>query len=209
MSNRCLRPLAAFVAIVYLCIPGRSQSTEISHNYQRRTSQRRDLKFARILCRTGRSESFNETHRTDVQFDGSFQMRDIRSGTYTLRVTTLSGTEISSGIGYRDSADRTLDRAPAGVRQALGAGHDFRHAVAPPAFTQGISGAWPRRSDSLNPAKRKGPSKNSKKPSASHPSMRMPTTILRYNICAWAALKRPLRRIYARDRHCRAEPDPT
>ena len=32
-----------------------------------------------------------DTHRAEVQFDGTFQLRDIRSGTYTLRVTTLNG----------------------------------------------------------------------------------------------------------------------
>ena len=37
---------------------------------------------------------FNEIHRADVQFDGTFQLRDIRSGTYNLRVTTLGGTVI-------------------------------------------------------------------------------------------------------------------
>jgi tetratricopeptide (TPR) repeat protein len=32
-----------------------------------------------------------DTRRAEVQFDGSFQLRDIHSGTYTLRVTTLRG----------------------------------------------------------------------------------------------------------------------
>jgi tetratricopeptide (TPR) repeat protein len=41
---------------------------------------------------------FNETRRVDVKFDGSFQVRDIRSGTYTLRVTTLTGTIIQQEL---------------------------------------------------------------------------------------------------------------
>lgn len=90
MSNRCPRPLAALVAIGCLAIPGRSQSPE-------RSTIRGEL-------RSDTPVSLNEfwleltdvsqasgVHRVDVQFDGSFQLRDIRSGVYALRVTTLYG----------------------------------------------------------------------------------------------------------------------
>jgi Flp pilus assembly protein TadD len=36
----------------------------------------------------------NETHRADVQPDGSFQMREVRSATYILRVTTFAGEQV-------------------------------------------------------------------------------------------------------------------
>jgi tetratricopeptide (TPR) repeat protein len=90
VSNRCLRPLAAFVAIVYLSIPGRSQSPEISTI---RGELRSDapVPFHEYLVEVADLGRSTDTHRTDVQYDGSFQLRDIHSGSYTLRVTTLTG----------------------------------------------------------------------------------------------------------------------
>jgi tetratricopeptide (TPR) repeat protein len=90
VSNRCLRPLAAFVAIVYLCTPCRSQSSE---NSTLRGELRSDapLPFHEYLVELTDQNHFNDTHRVEVQSDGSFQMRDIRAGSYTLRVTTLHG----------------------------------------------------------------------------------------------------------------------
>jgi tetratricopeptide (TPR) repeat protein len=37
---------------------------------------------------------YSETHRADVRFDGTFQLRDVRPGSYTLRVTTLHGDPV-------------------------------------------------------------------------------------------------------------------
>ena len=94
MSNRCLRPLAAFVAIVYLCIPGRSQSTEFPTTLKGELRSEETINLHEYFVELADLSHFNDTHRADVQFDGSFQLRDIRSGTYTLRVTTLTGTVI-------------------------------------------------------------------------------------------------------------------
>jgi len=38
------------------------------------------------------------TYRTDVQIDGTFQLRDVRSGTYSLNVSTLLGEQIHSEL---------------------------------------------------------------------------------------------------------------
>jgi tetratricopeptide (TPR) repeat protein len=90
VSNRCLRPLAAFVAIVYLGIPGRSQPTE---NPTIKGELRSDstVPFHEYLVEVGDLGHSTDTRRTEVQFDGTFQLRDIHPGTYTLRVTTLDG----------------------------------------------------------------------------------------------------------------------
>jgi tetratricopeptide (TPR) repeat protein len=90
VSNRCLRPLAAFVAIVYLCIPSRAQSIDIS---TLKGELRSDsiIPFHEYWVELLDLNHNNDTHRVDVQFDGTFQLRDIRSGPYTLRVTTLHG----------------------------------------------------------------------------------------------------------------------
>jgi tetratricopeptide (TPR) repeat protein len=59
----------------------------------------------------------NNTQRADVQFDGSFQLRDIHSGTYTLRVTTLSGELV-----HEESVTVTPLTGPLSVRLPAPAG---------------------------------------------------------------------------------------
>jgi tetratricopeptide (TPR) repeat protein len=90
VSNRCLRPMAAFVAIVYLCIPARSQSTE-SSTIKGELRSDSTVSFHEYLVEVADVGRSTDTHRAEVQFDGTFQLRDIHSGTYTLRVTTLNG----------------------------------------------------------------------------------------------------------------------
>jgi len=94
VSNRCLRPLAAFVAIVYLSTPGRTQSTEFPATIKGELRSEETINLHEYFIELADLSHYNETHRADVQFDGSFQIRSIRSGTYTLRVTTLSGAVI-------------------------------------------------------------------------------------------------------------------
>ncbi len=90
MSNRCLRRLAAFVAIVYLCIPCRSQSLEIS-TLKGELRSDAPFPFHEFWVELAELNHLTDVHRSDVRFDGSFQFRDIRSGQYSLRVTTLQG----------------------------------------------------------------------------------------------------------------------
>ncbi len=91
MSNRCLRPLAVFVAILYLCIPGRSQPPEVVSTIKGELHSDSTVPFHEYLVEVGDIGHSTDTHRAEVQFDGTFQLRDIHSGTYTLRVTTLNG----------------------------------------------------------------------------------------------------------------------
>jgi tetratricopeptide (TPR) repeat protein len=94
----CLRPLAAFVAIVSLGIPGRSQSTEFPTTLKGELRSEENINLHEYFVELADLSHFNEIHRAEVQFDGSFQLRDIRSGTYTLRVTTLAGTVIQQDL---------------------------------------------------------------------------------------------------------------
>jgi tetratricopeptide (TPR) repeat protein len=77
------------VAIVSLGIPCRSQS-ESSTTVRGELRSDSPLPFREYWVELA-ANHFDDKHRVDVQSDGSFQMRDIRSGVYTLRVTTLSG----------------------------------------------------------------------------------------------------------------------
>jgi tetratricopeptide (TPR) repeat protein len=82
--------MAAFVAIVYLCIPCRSQSMEVS-TLKGELRSDAQVAFQEYWVELADLNHLSDTHRVDVRFDGTFQMRDVRSGSYTLRVTTLSG----------------------------------------------------------------------------------------------------------------------
>jgi tetratricopeptide (TPR) repeat protein len=91
VSNRCLRRLAAFVAIAYLGIPARSQSTEISTTVKGELHSQAPVSFHDLYVELAVLGQERDVRRVDVQFDGTFQLRDILSGSYTLRVTTLQG----------------------------------------------------------------------------------------------------------------------
>ena len=91
MSNRCLRPMAAFVAIVYLSVPGRSQAPDVLSTIKGELHSDSTVPFHDYLIEIADLGRSTDTRRTEVQFDGTFQLRDIRAGTYTLRVTTLHG----------------------------------------------------------------------------------------------------------------------
>jgi hypothetical protein len=70
VSNRCLRPLAAFLAIVSLGIPCRSQSSEVSTINGELHSDAL-LTFHEYLVELTDVNHFNDTHRVDVRFDGA------------------------------------------------------------------------------------------------------------------------------------------
>lgn len=91
MSNRCLRPLAAFVAVVCLSIPGRSQAPEVVSTIKGELRSDSTVPFHEYMVEVGDLGRSTDTRRTEVQWDGTFQLRDIHAGTYTLRVTTLNG----------------------------------------------------------------------------------------------------------------------
>ena len=93
MSNRCLRPLAVFAAIVYLSIPARSQPLDVS-TIKGELRSDSTVSFRDYLVEVADLGRSTDTRRTEVQFDGTFQLRDIHSGTYTLRVTTLTGETV-------------------------------------------------------------------------------------------------------------------
>ena len=90
MSNRCPRPLAALVAIL---LSGHSRPVAIHRTFHTEEKLRSDAPVSLHdywLELTDVSHS-NEVHRVDVGFDGSFQLHDIPSGVYTLRVNALNG----------------------------------------------------------------------------------------------------------------------
>ncbi len=91
MSNRCLRRLAAFVAILCLAVPGRSQTTENPETVRGELHSDAEVYFPDYWVELIDVNHSSDTHRVDVQFNGSFQLRDVRSGQYMLRVTTLRG----------------------------------------------------------------------------------------------------------------------
>ncbi len=116
MSNRCLRPLAVFVAIVSLGVPLRAQSKEVS-TIRGELRCEAPLPMQEYWVELADVNRSNNTQRADVQFDGSFQLRDIHSGTYTLRVTTLSGELV-----HEESVTVTPLTGPLSVRLPAPAG---------------------------------------------------------------------------------------
>jgi predicted Zn-dependent protease len=121
VSKRCPRPLAALVAIVSLGIPGRSQSTDISAIVRGELRSDAPVPFDQYLVELAGLEHHTDKHRADVQFDGSFQLRDIRSGSYMLRVTTLQGDLVHQElVTVTSQAGPLTVRLPAGKPSAPG-----------------------------------------------------------------------------------------
>ena len=90
MSKLGPRLLAALVAVVYLCDPGWSQTSDrglIRGELQGDPG----LPFHEYSVELADVSPGNDRYRADVQFDGSFQLRDILSGQYILRVNGLHG----------------------------------------------------------------------------------------------------------------------
>jgi tetratricopeptide (TPR) repeat protein len=79
------------VAIVFLGIPGRSQSTDLPTAVDGELHSEAPLPFLDYRVELTDPNRTTETHRADVQLDGTFRLRDIPAGQYSLRVTTLSG----------------------------------------------------------------------------------------------------------------------
>jgi tetratricopeptide (TPR) repeat protein len=114
VSNRCPRPLAALVAVVFLGLPGSSQSTEISAIVKGELHSDAPVFFPDFRVELAGPNRADETQRADVQFDGTFQLRGIPSGEYTLRVTTLHGETV-----HQESVTVVPHAGPLTVRLAM------------------------------------------------------------------------------------------
>lgn len=155
MSKVCLRPMAAFVAFVYLGVSAWSQSLDtFVIRGEIRSDQPTGLHDHWVeligLDRT------NDTARVDVQFDGAFQIRNVRPGTYTLRVTSLDGSLVHQEMVTIVPQNGILTvRLPAAKREPLTPGTvsitQLQHPPARKAFQAVLSAQ--RFSESGQPAK--------------------------------------------------------
>jgi len=117
VSNRCPRPLAALVATVYLGVPGWPQTPGTS-TIKGELHSDAPVPFHEYLVELADPNHHNDTHRGGVQFDGSFQLRDIRSGSYRLRVTTLQGDLVHEELmTVNPQAGPLIVRLPASARK--------------------------------------------------------------------------------------------
>ena len=66
MRNRCLRRLAALVAIVFLGIPGRSQSTDLFRAVTGELHSEAPVPFLDYRVELADINQSNDTHRADV-----------------------------------------------------------------------------------------------------------------------------------------------
>jgi hypothetical protein len=114
VCNRCLRRLAALGAIVFLGIPGRSQSTGLPTTVDGELHTEAPALFLDYRVELADPNHSNDTHRVDVGFDGTFHLRDIRSGQYMLRVTTLNG-----GLVHQEFVAVSPQAGPLTARAAL------------------------------------------------------------------------------------------
>jgi tetratricopeptide (TPR) repeat protein len=86
--------LAALMAIVSLGFPAWSQTPETIANVKGELHSDKPVYFPDFWIELGAVDRASDTHRQPVQFDGSFQLRDIRAGQYVLRVTSLNGDPV-------------------------------------------------------------------------------------------------------------------
>jgi len=132
------------VAIVSLGIPGRSQSTDISAIVRGELHSDAPVPFHEYLVELADPNHHNDKHRVDVQFDGSFQLRDIRSGSYMLRVTNLQGDLVHQElVTVTSQAGPLTVRLPASARKPSVPGTvsvtQLRHPPARKAFQAVVS----------------------------------------------------------------------
>ena len=143
MCNRCLRHLAALVAIVFLGIPGRSQSTDLPTAVDGELHSEAPVPFLDYRVELA-DPNHSDTHRADVQFDGTFHLRDIRSGQYVLRVTTLSGELVHQEfVAVSPQAAPLTVRLPGSAKQPTAPGTvsmtQLRHPPARKAYRAMVS----------------------------------------------------------------------
>lgn len=86
--------MAALVAIVSLGVPGWPQVPESFAIVKGELHSDTPVYLPDYWVELEDVSHARETHRVEVQFDGTFQLRDIRNGEYALRVTTLNGEPV-------------------------------------------------------------------------------------------------------------------
>ena len=144
MRNRCLRHLAALVAIVFLGIPGRSQSNGLPTAINGELQSEAPMRFLDFRVELADSNHSEETHRADVQLDGTFHLRDIPSGQYMLRVTTLRGELVHQEfVAVGPQASPLTVRLPGSAKQPSAPGTvsmtQLRHPPARKAYQAMVS----------------------------------------------------------------------
>ncbi|MEO8595168.1 MAG: tetratricopeptide repeat protein [Candidatus Solibacter sp.] len=97
MSNKCLRRFAALMAGVCLGVSARAQSTPnvVTVNGELHGGTGESINDLHVELTP--VDQRNEFYRVDVQLDGTFQVRGLRPGSYTLNVITFDGENV-----YRD-----------------------------------------------------------------------------------------------------------
>ncbi len=94
MSYRCLRPLAALTSVICLAISGMAQSNESAGLVKGELRSPQGVLFSDYRVELISHDHRSDTYRADVQLDGSFHFRDVRSGNYSLTVLTVMGEQI-------------------------------------------------------------------------------------------------------------------
>ena len=144
MRNRCLRHLAAFAAIVFLGIPGRSQSNDFPLAVNGELHSEAAVPFLDYRVELADLNRSNEMHRAEVQSDGTFHLRDTPSGQYMLRVITLGGELVHQEfVTITPQAGPLAVRLPGSAKQPLAPGTvsiaQLRHPPARKAYQAMVS----------------------------------------------------------------------
>ena len=129
----CPRLWAAVMAVVCLGVPGRSQNTESFTSIRGELHSEAPVYFKDFRVELADLDLHN-AYRADVQSDGSFQVHDVPSGSYYLRVTTLRGDAVhQEWVNVAQHAGPLSVRLPV-VAKAFAAGTvSVNHLRHPPA----------------------------------------------------------------------------
>jgi tetratricopeptide (TPR) repeat protein len=119
VSHRCLRPLAALTTVVCLGISVAAQTSENAGTFKGELRADERLLFGEYRVELISLDQRANSYKTDVQLDGSFFFRDVRSGTYSLNVMTTMGDQLHSELVtvVQQSAPLTV-RLPMRTRNA-------------------------------------------------------------------------------------------
>ena len=95
VSLRCLRPPAALTSILCFALSGIAQTNDstVTVKGELRSDPGAIFNEYRVEL-TSIDHRGDSSYRADVQLDGSFQIRDVRSGSYALDVTTMMGSQV-------------------------------------------------------------------------------------------------------------------
>jgi len=98
VSHRCLRPLAALTSVVCLAISGVAQTNDNAGTFKGEIRSDQTLLFGEYRVELVSVDHGANNYKTDIQLDGTFLFRDVRSGTYSLNVVTMMGDQIHSEL---------------------------------------------------------------------------------------------------------------